>query len=74
MADDNEVLEQLSAIIESINPILEDIRANSTKDNIQTSKANRVILKEIAYKLRLLKNDVITIMHPNKTRQTKLFN
>jgi hypothetical protein len=74
MADDNEVLEQLSAIIESINPILEDIRANSTKDNIQTSKANRLILKEIAYKLRLLKNDVITIMHPNKTRQTKLFN
>ena len=74
MADDNEVLEQLSAIIESINPILEDIRANSTKDNIQTSKANRAILKEIAYKLRLLKNDVITIMHPNKTRQTKLFN
>jgi len=74
MADDNEVLEQLSAIIESINPILEDIRANSTKDNIQTSKANRVILKEIAYKLRLLKNDVITIMHPNKTKQTRLFN
>jgi hypothetical protein len=74
MADDNEVLEQLSAIIESINPILEDIRANSTKDNIQTSKANRAILKEIAYKLRLLKNDVITIMHPNKTKQTKLFN
>jgi len=74
MSDDNDVLEQLSAIIESINPILEDIRANATKDNIQTSKANRVILKEIAYKLRLLKNDVITIMHPNKTRQTKLFN
>ena len=74
MADDNEVLEQLSAIIESINPILEDIRANSTKDNIQTSKANRLILKEIAYKLRLLKNDVITIMHPNKTKQTRLFN
>jgi ABC-type uncharacterized transport system substrate-binding protein len=74
MSDDNDVLEQLSAIIESINPILEDIRANSTKDNIQTSKANRAILKEIAYKLRLLKNDVITIMHPNKTRQTKLFN
>lgn len=74
MSSEDSVLEQLSSIVESINPILEDIRANSTKDNIQTSNANKAILKEIAYKLRLLKNDVITIMHPNKTRQTKLFN
>lgn len=72
MSSEDNVLEQLSSIIESINPILEDIRANSTKDNIQTSDANKAILKEIAYKLRLLKNDVITIMHPNKTTQTKL--
>ena len=71
---DNEVIKALQSIVESINPILEDIRANSTKDNRQTSDANKVILKEIAYKLRLLKNDVITIMHPNKTTQTKLFN
>ncbi len=74
MSSEDSVLEQLSSIVESINPILEDIRANSTKDNIQTSNANKAILKEIAYKLRLLKNDVITIMHPNKTTQTKLFN
>lgn len=74
MNSEDSVLEQLSSIVESINPILEDIRANATKDNIQTSAANKVILKEIAYKLRLLKNDVITIMHPNKTTQTKLFN
>ena len=74
MSSEDSVLEQLSSIVESINPILEDIRANSTKDNIQTSDANKAILKEIAYKLRLLKNDVITIMHPNKTKQTKLFN
>lgn len=74
MSSEDSVLEQLSSIVESINPILEDIRANSTKDNIQTSNANKAILKEIAYKLRLLKNDVITIMHPNKTKQTKLFN
>lgn len=74
MNSEDSVLKHLSSIIESINPILEDIRANSTKDNIQTSDANKVILKEIAYKLRLLKNDVITIMHPNKTKQTRLFN
>ncbi len=74
MSDDNEVLKQLSAIIESINPILEDIRANSSKRNIQTTDENKVILREIAFKLRELKNDIITLMHPNKTRQTKLFN
>ena len=74
MADDNEVLEQLSSIIETINPILEDIRANSSKRNIQTTNENKVILREIAFKLRELKNDIITLMHPVKTRQTKLFN
>ena len=74
MSDDNEVLKQLSAIIESINPILEDIRANSSKRNIQTTNENKVILREIAFKLRELKNDIITLMHPVKTRQTKLFN
>ena len=74
MADDNEVLEQLSSIIDTINPILEDIRANSSKRNIQTTDENKVILREIAFKLRELKNDIITLMHPVKTRQTKLFN
>ena len=74
MSDDNEVLEQLSSIIESINPILEDIRANSSKRNIQTTNENKVILREIAFKLRELKNDIITLMHPVKTKQTKLFN
>ena len=71
---DNEVIKALQAIVESINPILEDIRANSSKRNIQTTEENKVILREIAFKLRNLKNDVITIMHPNKTTQTKLFN
>lgn len=71
---DNEVIKALQAIVESINPILEDIRANSDKRNIQTTEENKVILREIAFKLRNLKNDVITIMHPNKTTQTKLFN
>ena len=71
---DNEVIKALQAIVDSINPILEDIRANSSKRNQQTTEKNKVILKEIAFKLRNLKNDVITIMHPNKTTQTKLFN
>ena len=48
--------------------------ANSDKRNIQTTEENKVILKEIAFKLRNLKNNVITVMHPNKTTQTKLFN
>jgi len=71
---DNEVIKALQAIVDSINPILEDIRANSSKRNQQTTEKNKVILKEIAFKLRNLKNDVITIMHPNKTTQSKLFN
>tara|TARA_R110001592_G_scaffold40311_3_gene132357 strand:+ start:928 stop:1185 length:258 start_codon:yes stop_codon:yes gene_type:complete len=70
----NEVIVALKAIVDSINPILEDIRANSDKRNIQTTEENKVILKEIAFKLRNLKNNVITVMHPNKTTQTKLFN
>lgn len=70
----NEVIKALQVIVDSINPILEDIRNNSTKANIQTTAANKVILKEIALKLRNLKNDVITTMHPNKTTQSKLFN
>tara|TARA_R110000803_G_scaffold86474_1_gene152873 strand:+ start:38031 stop:38255 length:225 start_codon:yes stop_codon:yes gene_type:complete len=74
MNGEDSVLVELSAIIESINPILEDIRANSTRANIQTTDANKKILREIAYKLRLLKEDVITLMHPIKTKQTKLFN
>tara|TARA_R100001369_G_scaffold90615_1_gene129900 strand:+ start:469 stop:693 length:225 start_codon:yes stop_codon:yes gene_type:complete len=74
MNSDDSVLEELSAIIESINPILEDIRNNSTKRNQQTTSSNKKSLKEIAYKLRLLKEDIITLMHPTKTKQTKLFN
>lgn len=74
MNSDDSVLEELSAIIDSINPILVDIRNNSTKRNQQTTDANKKTLKEIAYKLRLLKEDIITLMHPTKTKQTKLFN
>ena len=73
MSSEDSVLEQLSSIVESINPILEDIRANSSKRNIQTNSVNKKQLQQIALKLKLLKEDIITLMHPNKTKQTKLF-
>ena len=73
MTDDNEVLTELSRIIDIITPILVDIRQSTSKHNIQTSYANKKQLKQIALKLKLLKEDIITLMHPNKTKQTKLF-
>ena len=54
--------------------ILIDIKDNTSKANIQTNEANKKQLKQIALKLKLLKEDIITLMHPNKTKQTKLFN
>jgi len=74
MSDNNEVLNELSRIVDIITPILIDIRDNTSKDNIQTNEANKKQLKQIALKLKLLKEDIITLMHPNKTKQTKLFN
>jgi len=71
---DDDVVIALEAIVTIINPILDDIRTNSSKGNIQTTDANKVVLKEIAYKLRLLKNDIIPLYHPNITSQSKLFN
>ena len=73
MTDDNEVLTELSRIIDIITPILVDIRQSTSKRNIQTNDANKKQLKQIALKLKLLKEDIITLMHPNKTKQTKLF-
>ena len=73
MTDDNEVLTELSRIVEIITPILIDIRQSTSKRNIQTNAANKKQLKQIALKLKLLKEDIITLMHPNKTKQTKLF-
>ena len=72
MTDDNEVLTELSRIIDIITPILIDIRQSTSKRNIQTNSANKKQLKQIALKLKLLKEDIITLMHPNKTKQTKL--
>jgi len=73
MTDDNEVLTELSRIIDIITPILIDIRQSTSKRNIQTNDANKKQLQQIALKLKLLKEDIITLMHPNKTKQTKLF-
>ncbi len=73
MTDDNEVLTELSRIIDIITPILIDIRQSTSKRNIQTNDVNKKQLKQIALKLKLLKEDIITLMHPNKTKQTKLF-
>ena len=73
MADDNEVLNELNRIIEIITPILVDIRQSTSKRNIQTNSVNKKQLQQIALKLKLLKEDIITLMHPNKTKQTKLF-
>jgi hypothetical protein len=73
MTDDNEVLTELSRIVDIITPILIDIRQSTSKRNIQTNDANKKQLRQIALKLKLLKEDIITLMHPNKTKQTKLF-
>jgi len=74
MTSNTDVLDELSRIVEIITPILIDIKQNTSKDNIQTNSDNKIQLKQIALKLKLLKEDIITLMHPNKTKQTKLFN
>ena len=73
MTSNTDVLDELSRIVEIITPILIDIKQNTSKDNIQTNSDNKIQLKQIALKLKLLKEDIITLMHPNKTKQTKLF-
>jgi len=73
MTNDNEVLNELNRIIELITPILIDIKQSTSKRNIQTNSVNKKQLQQIALKLKLLKEDIITLMHPNKTKQTKLF-
>jgi hypothetical protein len=73
MTVDKEVLNELNRIVEFITPILIDIKNTTSKDNIQTNSDNVAQLKQIALKLKLLKEDIITLMHPKKTIQTKLF-
>ena len=73
MTRDNEVLNDLSRIVEIITPILIDIRQSTSKRDIQTTAENKKTLQQIALKLKLLKEDIITLMHPNKTKQTTLY-
>ena len=73
MTSDNDVLNDLSRIVEIITPILIDIRQSTSKRDIQTTAENKKTLQQIALKLKLLKEDIITLMHPNKTKQTTLF-
>ncbi len=73
MTVNKEVLNELNRIVEFITPILIDIKSSTSKDNIQTNSDNVAQLKQIALKLKLLKEDIITLMHPKKTIQTKLF-
>tara|TARA_R110000824_G_scaffold116061_1_gene267371 strand:+ start:662 stop:886 length:225 start_codon:yes stop_codon:yes gene_type:complete len=73
MTSDNDVLNDLSRIVEIITPILIDIRQSTSKRDIQTTAENKKTLQQIALKLKLLKEDIITLMHPNKTKQTTLY-
>jgi len=73
MTVNKEVLNELNRIVEFITPILIDIKSSTSKDNIQTNSDNVAQLKQIALKLKLLKEDIITLMHTKKTIQTKLF-
>src|SRR5210317_1260451 len=63
----DEVLPQITAINESINDILADIKSNTSKKNTQTLPENKVKLKQIARKLRELKESLIPFYHKKKT-------
>lgn len=68
----DEVLPEINAINESIKDILADIKSNTSKKNIQTLPENKVKLKQIARKLRELKESLIPFYHKKKTIQTGL--
>ena len=74
MPDDKEALTLLKNIVDIITPILSDIKTNTGKDNIQTTDDNKVILKEIAKKLKALKASIIDLYQPKPTIQTTLIN
>ena len=68
----DEVLPEINAINESIKDILADIKDNTSKKNMQTLPENKVKLKQIARKLRELKESLIPFYHKKKTIQTGL--
>ena len=62
----------LSGIISIIAELSKDIKSNTSKKNIQTSQDNKVKLKEVAKKLKLIKTKLIDLYQPKKTIQTTL--
>ena len=62
----------LSDIVSIITELSKDIKSNTGKKNIQTSQDNKVKLKEIAKKLKLIKTKLIELYQPKKTIQTTL--
>lgn len=76
VADADDVSKLLKDIVDSITPILSDIKSNQGKLNIQVSQANKVKLKEIAKKLESLKRKIIPLYHldykSGSTTQTTL--
>ena len=72
MAVEDSVITQLKSIVDIITPILSDIKTNtSNTGNIPTDE-NKVILREIAKKLRILKKDITSLYNKDNTIQTTL--
>ena len=74
MASKEDLLSNLATIHDSIKGILADIKANTSKDNQQTTDSNFAKLKEIQAKLQQIKVDITDLFQPKPTKQNKLFN
>jgi len=77
VVDADDVSKLLENIVDSITPIISDIKSNTKSTlNIQVSPANKVILKDISKKLKSLRLKIIPLYHLNyksgSTTQTKL--
>tara|TARA_B100000902_G_C26545086_1_gene544388 strand:- start:61 stop:288 length:228 start_codon:yes stop_codon:yes gene_type:complete len=62
----------LSSIFSIIAELSKDIKSSTGKNNIQTTQDNKVKLKEVAKKLKLIKTKLIDLYQPKKTIQTTL--
>ncbi len=72
MATLDDVIKEIQRIDESIQPILADIRRNTDKKNQQVKEENRVKLKQIARKLKKLKDSLIPFYHIKPTGMGKI--
>ena len=68
----DEVLPEIQAINESIQDILADIKTNTSNKNQQTIQENKTKLRQIARKLKELKESLIPFYHKKKTIQADL--